>query len=369
MQKVIGLDIGSYSIKAVEIINTFKSYEVMNFYETVIPNLEGVPLDAVVPVCMEQLFQEHQLTADRIITAMPGQFISSRVLPFNFSDPRKIETSIFVELEEVVPFNMDDMIVDHQILGNSGGKTLALAVMTRKIFLKNFLDLLGRINIDPKLVDIDSLAFYNLSGTLNIDDDECYALVDIGNEKTSVCIIRHGVLRMFRSINLGGRYITDFLSLDLETHFHEAQRIKHRVSRVLYSEDRGDILDGYDRMVAERTTLAANAIVKELGRTFYAFKTWDKDPLSRIILTGGTSKMVNFDHFLAEQLEVPVEKFSLNATNLIVNPDLQQHEAVLPQSLAIGLRAVSNVKKHSQINLRRGEFAYVQNYESILKAV
>jgi type IV pilus assembly protein PilM len=367
MQKVIGLDIGSYSIKAVEIINTFKSYEITNFYETVIPNLEGVPLDAVVPVCMEQLFQEHQLTADRIITAMPGQFISSRVLPFHFSDPRKIETSILVELEDHVPFNIDDMIVDHQILGPAGGKTLALAVMTRKIFLRNFLDLLARINIDPKLVDIDSLAFYNLSGNLNLDDTECVALVDVGNEKTSVCIIREGVLRMFRSINLGGRYITDFLARDLETNFHEAQRIKHRVSRVLYTGDRGDQLDPHDREVAERTTLAANAIVKELGRTFYSFKNWDKEPLSRIILTGGTSKMENFHLFLEEQLETPVEKFSLASTDLIVNPELEKHQAVLPQSLAIGLRAVSNVKKHSQINLRRGEFAYIQNYESILR--
>lgn len=367
MQKVIGLDIGSYSIKAVEIVNTFKSYEITNFYETVIPNLEGVPLDAVVPVCMEQLFQEHQLSADRIITAMPGQFISSRILPFYFSDPRKIETSILVELEDHVPFNMDDMIVDHQILGSSGGQTLALAVMTRKVFLRNFLDLLARIDIDPKLVDIDSLAFYNLSGCMNFEADECVALVDVGNEKTSVCIIRQGVLKMFRSINLGGRYITDFLARDLEVNFHEAQRIKHRVSRVLYSGDSGADLDPHDRMVAERTTLAANAIIKELGRTFYAFKNWDKDPLKRIILTGGTSKTANFEHFLSEQLEVPVEKFTLASTNLIVNPELEPLQEVLPQSLAIGLRAVSNVKKHSQINLRKGEFAYVQDYESIMR--
>ena len=58
MQKVIGLDIGSYSIKAVEIVNTFKSYEITNFYETVIPNIEGVPLDAIVPVCMEQFLKK-----------------------------------------------------------------------------------------------------------------------------------------------------------------------------------------------------------------------------------------------------------------------------------------------------------------------
>ena len=82
MQKVIGLDIGSYSIKVVEIVNTFKSYEITNFYEVVIPNIEGVPLDAIVPVCIEQLFRENNLKADRILTAMPGQFISGSSIPF-----------------------------------------------------------------------------------------------------------------------------------------------------------------------------------------------------------------------------------------------------------------------------------------------
>lgn len=368
MQKVIGLDIGSYSIKAIEIVNTFKSYEITNFYETVIPNLEGVPLDAIVPVCMEQLFQEHNLSADRIITAMPGQFISSRIIPFAFSDPRKIEQSIFYELEDHVPFHMEEMLVDHQILGSANNQTLALAVMTRKVFLRNFLDLLARIDIDPKLVDVDSLAFYNLSSCLQIQDDDCVALVDIGNEKTSVCIIHGGVLRMFRSINLGGRYITDFLARDLQVSFHEAQRIKHRVSRILLTGGDYSNLSEDERFVSERMTLASNAIVKELGRTFYSYKNWDKTPLNRIILSGGTPKMRDFDKFLAEQLEVQVEKFTLAQTSLIVNPDLQLHEQSLPQSLAIGLRAVSNVRQHSQINLRRGEFAYVQNYESLMKA-
>ncbi|HET9238571.1 MAG TPA: pilus assembly protein PilM [Oligoflexus sp.] len=369
MQKVIGLDIGSYSIKAIEIVNTFKSYEVVNFYETVIPNLDGVPLDAIVPICMEQLFQEHNLTADRIITAMPGQFISSRVIPFAFSDPRKIQQSIAVELEEYVPFNMEDMIVDHQILGHSKGQTMALAVMTRKAFLRNFLDLLSRVNIDPKLVDVDSLAFYNLCPTIVAQENECYALVDVGNEKTSVCIIKGGVLRMFRSINLGGRYITDFLARDLECSFHEAQRAKHEVSAVFHTNYRGEDMSEREKRIAERTTLAAHAIVKELGRTFYAYKTWDKEPINRVILTGGTSKLKHFDRFLTDQLELNFEKFDITKTNISINAALESKQEILPQSLAIGLRAVTNLKKHSQINLRRGEFAYVQNYEYIMKGV
>lgn len=368
MQKVIGLDIGSYSIKAIEIVNTFKSYEITNFYETVIPNLDNVPLDSVLPVCMEQLFQEHDLNADRIITAMPGQFISSRILPFNFSDPRKIEASLHVELEDYVPFDIDSMIVDHQILGSTNSRTHVLAVMTRKLFLKNFLELLSRVGIDPKLVDVDSLSAYNLTGSLNISEDECYALVDIGNEKTSVCIIHNGLLKMFRSINLGGRYITDFLARDLETSFHDAQRLKHRVSRIIYEGDDCSDLNPKDMAVASAISLSLNAIIKELGRTFYAFKTWDKQPIDRVIVSGGTSRLRNVEGFFEEQLEVKVEKFSLENSDLIVNPNLIPHQEVLSQGLAIGLRAVSTVRKHSQINLRRGEFAYVQNYESILKS-
>ena len=65
--------------------------------------------------------------------------------------------------------------------------------------------------------------------------------MDIGNEKTTVCIVRNGLLRMFRSINLGGRYITDFLASDLQVDFAEAQRIKHHVSQPKSSGGNGKL--------------------------------------------------------------------------------------------------------------------------------
>lgn len=367
MQRVIGLDIGSYSIKAVEIVNTFKSYEITNFYENVIPHVEELDPDIIIPACMEQLFQENNLKADRIITAMPGQYISSRIMSFGFSDPRKIEAAIMSELEEAVPFNMDDMIIDHQIIGVREGETITLAVMTRKNFLRSFLEHLQRIDIDPKLVDVDSLAFYNLSSNMEMPAGQCCALVDVGHEKTSVCIVQDGVLRMFRSINLGGRYLTEFLARDLETDFGEAQRVKHRVSRVLCDDDQATEVEGDDRIICERITLACNAIVKELGRTFYAFKTWEKSPLARLYLSGGTAKIRNFDRYLQDQLEIPVVMNRLDRTNLKINPSLGEHMAIMPQSVAIGMRAVGSMKRHSQINLRQEEFAYIQNYESILR--
>lgn len=366
MQKVIGLDIGSYSIKAVEIVNSFKSYEITNFYEVVIPYQDGVEPDVLIPQTMEKLFKENNLHADRVLTAMPGQYISSRMIPLPFTDARKVDAAVMSEIEDAVPFNLDDMIVDHQVLGVVGGKTLAMVVMTRKNFMKGFLEHLQRVQIDPKVVDVDSLSFFNLAPYLRLATDDCVAMVDMGHEKTSVCIVQNGILKMFRSINLGGSFLTEFLARDMEVTIAEAQVLKHRVSRVLVDGENDVDLVGQDREVAERLTLASNGIVKELGRTLYAFKTWDKTKINRILISGGTARIRGLDRYLADQLATPVNLNLLDQGDLKIDSKVHDQLIVMPQSVAIGMRSVITGKKQSQINLRKGEFAFVQNYEQIV---
>jgi type IV pilus assembly protein PilM len=374
MQKIIGLDIGSYSIKAVEIINNFKSYEITNFYEKKVPHLvdpenPGTE-EGVIPQCMEALFSENQIQADRIIAAMPGQYISSRILTFQFSDAAKIRAAVTGEIEDVVPFDLDDMIVDHQILGDMNGKTGVLVVMTKKKFLASFLEHLQRVAIDPKLVDVDSLSFYNLSPYLDMEPGKIYSLIDVGHEKTSICMIQDGILRMFRSINLGGRYITEFLARDLEVSFEEAEALKHSISLMILESDHSQSkLDGQTAKVASLITLAFQPIMKELARTFYAFKGWEKAPIARIYLSGGTAYIKNLHTYLTQTLEVETVPNNLKNTDLISNPDLAQKMLSIPQGLAIAMRAVTSVKRNSQINLRKGEFAYVQDYENFLRMV
>lgn len=368
MQKVVGLDIGSFSIKAVEIINSFKSYQIKNFYELEMPRRDDVDRNVLLAQSLEQLFKDNNLQADRILTAMPGQYISSRIVPVAFADPRVVNMAVMSEVEDAVPFDLDEMIVDQQILGSAAdGRTIVMVVMTRKNFLRSFLDHLHHVNIDPKLVDVDSLSFYNLAPYLRLEPNECAAMVDIGHEKTSVCIVQSGLLKMFRSINIGGEYLTEFLSRDLECSISEAQNVKHRVSRLICEGDPGIDLTGDDRQVAERMTLACNAIVKDLGRTLYAFKTWDKTKISRIFLSGGSARIKNLDMYLTEQLGIPVYLNRLEATDLKIDESLSNKTLVMPQSIAIGMRSVVSAKRYSQINLRKGEFAYVQNYAQIMR--
>ena len=99
----------------------------------------------------------------------------------------------------------------------------------------------------------------------------------------------------------------------------------------------------------------------------YAFKSWEKRPVEALFISGGTSVIKNFDTFLEQELKINVQKTDIKATTLKVSESLSSKTPIITQGVGIGLRAVTSVNGQSQINLRRGEFAYVQDYSQIFK--
>lgn len=371
MLRVIGLDIGSYSIKAVEIVHSLSSYEITGFYEKVLPVSSHQHTDpGAVHLAMEQLFAENQLEADRIITAIPGQHISSRMLTLPFTESRKVDASIYFEVEDLVPFVLDDMVIAHQILATQDGQSQVLVVMIHKKLMKQFLDQLARVNIDPKIVDVDSLAFFNMAHHIQCEEGELYGLVDFGHEKTSVCIMEGDMLRMFRTLNVGGKYITEVLARDLEVSFAESQQLKHELSAIA-SECGGEDLDlPADQLaIARKIGVAGYGFTKDLARTLFAFKSQEKQPLSKIYISGGTTRLRGFEAYLEAQIHHPVTRVDLAATKLQIHADLKDHAKIIPQAISIGLRAVPGQIKTSRINLRRGEFAYSQDSAAFVTAL
>ena len=175
--------------------------------------------------------------------------------------------------------------------------------------------------IDPKLIDVDSLSLYNLCNYLP-EANECYAIIDIGHEKTSICVVKDSMLRMFRTINLGGRYFTEFLSRDLQVSYSEAQRLKHKVSRITVGNDQGEGLSPEDLKVSHSLTKASNTLIKELGRTVYAFKTWDKAPIKGLYLSGASIKIQNFSTLIEENLRVDAVNDEIQQSDLKIKDHL-----------------------------------------------
>ena len=86
-----------------------------------------------------------------------------------------------------------------------------------------------------------------------------------------------------------------------------------------------------------------------------------------MFLSGGTSQIKNIENLLRDELGIETVKNPLAESELKINPDLHDRIPVITQGIGVGIRAVTSLSRHSKINLRKGQFAYVQDYESVLK--
>ncbi len=387
MQKILGLDIGSYSIKAIEIINTFKTYKVNSFYEKVIPEIENLDPSTVGLTAVRQLFTENEVDPDRTYTAMMGLLVSLRVLNLQNAKKRNVPMIVEGQLEDQAPFPLEEAVIDQQILDIKDGNTSVLAVLSRKDHVEAYLNGLKDLGIEPKIIDVDYLAFMNLYPFLLTEEEDetlpndhpakgkkgpptakgCKLILDIGHMKTSMVLFNDGKFVAARTIRMGGRYFTDYLAKSLGITYNEAQRVKHAISRIEHKTTTQP-KPGSERefLVARKLAIAVSELVKELVRTLFSFKAHEKMFPECILLTGGSSALLNLPEYLEESLEVPVRRMKFDNTRLKIEDERLAQSPIIAQALAIGLRGVPG-KHQSQINLRRGELAFVGSYDAIIR--
>jgi type IV pilus assembly protein PilM len=382
MQKILGLDLGSYSIKAIEILNTFKTYRVTAFHEVVMPEIEGLDPRAVGTTAIKQLFAENEIDADRTYTAMLGLHVSMRVLQLHNVKKRNIPAVVQNELESQAPFAIDDTIIDQQILDHRDGVTTVLAVMCLKDHIESYLSGLKDCNIEPKVIDVDYLSFMNLlpfldfGGEAPTDEARKIAaagsqlILDIGHAKTSIVLFNDGHLVSARTVRLGGRFFTEYLQKSLNVSYNEAQRLKHTFSSIRLGRqaDHQESTSQEEQLVCRHLSIAVNELVKELIRTLHSFKAHERIVPSSIVLTGGSAVIRNLPEYLHEVLEIPVRTMAFDQQRLHIDDPSINASPNIAQALATGLRGVPG-KTHSQINLRKGELALVGSYDTIIKQV
>lgn len=384
MQKILGLDIGSYSIKAIEILNTFKNYKVTDFYEIVIPEIEGLDQSAVGMTAVKQLFTENEIDVDRTYTAIMGLLVSMRVMQLQNIKKRNIPTIVMNEIESQAPFSIDDTVIDQQIVETTDGVTTVLAVMCRKDHVEAYLNGLKELDIEPKVIDVDYLSFMNLIPFLSFEEDsktesdgkkkaesqQSRLVLDIGHLKTSMVLFNQGRLVTARTIRMGGRFFTDYLQKTLHVTFNEAQRLKHTVSRITAgkSAEGNEEESKEDALVARQLGHAVNALVKELIRTLHSFKAQERLVPDSIILTGGSARIKNLPEYLEDVLQIPVRMMAFDSERLHIEDQNLSTSPTIAQALATGLRGLPG-KNNSQINLRKGEMALVGSYDAVVRQI
>jgi type IV pilus assembly protein PilM len=308
-KNVIGLDIGSNSIKVVELREGKNGLRLQTLGLSPLPPeaiVDGALMDSVTVIdAIRDLVGSLTKTKD-VVTSVSGHSVIVKKITLPFMTETELADSIQWEAERHIPFDINDVNIDFQILGygaESSDLMDVVLVAAKKDIINDYVSVIMESGLNPVIVDIDAFALENMVA-VNYDTEggEIIAMVNVGASVTNINILKNNVSAFTRDLFKGGNQVTEEIQRQLHVDYEEAERVK--------VGERGDV--GSQPVVLEVLKNASESLAAEIGNSLDFFQsTTTYQKVSRLFLSGGGSKIREFDVVLQQQVGIPVE---------IVNP-------------------------------------------------
>lgn len=190
-QRILSLEIGDAEVKAAVVQTSFRDYKVAGFFRE--------PLNGRAGEQIKQFVAAHAEPGDTILSALPGDRVTWRTFFLPFRDQKRLSQTIPFELENTVPFGLDEVVVDYQVLQRDGAGSTVLAALVQRDDLEAHLKLLQDSGADPKVVGIGPLAALNVL-SLVPDRPPTFAFLDFGARAVTVALYREHELVGLRTL-------------------------------------------------------------------------------------------------------------------------------------------------------------------------
>ncbi|HSM92742.1 MAG TPA: pilus assembly protein PilM, partial [Anaeromyxobacteraceae bacterium] len=226
-QTILGLDLGSRSVKAVLLDSTLRGWTVAGAARVPVPpSPEGEerPLRDRQAAAVRELVAARGWSPDTVVLAVPGAAAASHVVTLPFSDPRRIEQTIAFEVEAQIPFELSEVAWDWQPMSVRDGRSELYVGVVRKEELAGLLGALAPAGIDPRAVVPAAAAYASLFGQGLLAAEPAptpevpapaTAILDVGHERASVCVVAAGSCEAARTFGFGGAHVVRALARDL----------------------------------------------------------------------------------------------------------------------------------------------------------
>jgi type IV pilus assembly protein PilM len=344
-KSLVGLDIGSSAIKAVELKPAGKGYKVAAYGSEPVPPdsiVDGAIIDgAAVVDAIRRVFEGRGIKTRDVAASLSGNAVIVKKISLPTMTEAELQESIYWEAEQYIPFDIQDVNLDYQIVesGGSGKSTMdVLLVAAKKEKIADYTGVIGQAGCTAVVVDVDAFALQNAYEiNYGTEPDAVVVLLNVGASATNINILSGDQSVFTRDIAIGGNAYTEALQKELNLPYEQADQLKHGfdVEGATF-EDARPVL----RAVTENVML-------EIQKTFDFFKaTASSDRVTRIVVSGGASRSEGFTEMLAERFEAPVEvfdpfrKIALDAKKLNVEPaDIAPTAAV---AVGLALRRVND---------------------------
>ncbi len=229
---VIGLDRGTCEVKAVILERSFRGNEVKGTRVVRVPqDGSGPPSEEAVEAAVAQIVDEFDPGAVGYVTDFRSERASVWFVPLPFTDQRRIDQTLPFELENHVPFDLDDMVLDYRVVRAEHGESRVLAALAPRNEMRDTLQALKKFKVDPRAVILDGDALAQVPpGKNNID--KTLAIVDLGHTQTIVTVRRGAQTDFIRAIPQGGLQVTQAVMERFGVNYRTAEEMKIRLRPV-----------------------------------------------------------------------------------------------------------------------------------------
>jgi type IV pilus assembly protein PilM len=309
-KSIVGLDIGSSAVKAVELRPAGKGFKVSALaIEPVPPDaiVDGAIIDGgAVADAIRRIFARKNFKTKDVAASLSGNSVIVKKISLPVMSESELAESIHWEAEQYIPFDIQDVHLDYQVLDpgtgpDSRGAMEVLLVAAKKEKIANYTGVIGQAGCVPVIVDVDAFALQNACEVnYGLEPNAVVVLINAGASAVNVNIVRGNQSLFTRDISLGGNAYTEAVQRELNLSFDAAELAKKNQPVEGVSFD--DV-----RPVLHAMT---ESVLLEIQKTFDFFKaTAASDRIDRIFLSGGAASVDGFAQALEERFEAPVEVF------------------------------------------------------------
>jgi type IV pilus assembly protein PilM len=297
----IGLDIGSGYLKVVQLKDTKGGYELELFDMLPLPPeliVDGSIIDSLRLIdSLKELLKKAKIkTKDAVISIAGHSSVIIKRVSLPEMSEEELSESIKFEAEQYIPFDIEDVNLDFQILGpkEEVGQMDVMLVAVKKDIINEYLSVVKEAGLNPLIVDVNSFALENIyEVNYEIEPDKNIAIVNIGASTINMNILKGGISVFTRDSAVGSNLHTEALQREFNLTYETAERLKK--GEAVENVSPQDALSVMD--------LASEEIIGEVNRSLEYFH----EDINEVILSGGCALVKDFPKLLAEKIGIEVK--------------------------------------------------------------
>lgn len=324
------LDIGEREIKFVSLINPYwEMPQVMSVARYTTP--KGILGDkfineALLSEILEELVGQYGLAGTKIVSAIGGDKVITRHIILPKMTSKEIHKIIMMEAEKVMPLPLDELVVRYIVLDEcelEGSKQIEiLFAAAPRTLIYQYQALLYRFGLDLTALDLHAIALWRLYRNEIFISNDVTAILEIGAARTNLVIILRGKLKFSRILPVGGNLLTKSMAETYAIDSEKAQTLKEEKAIILNDNELVDT-DASKIQMDLSLRDGLGELVKEIRRSLEFYLTRENvKPVSKIILSGGTSKLPGFDTFIGEALNLPANIVQASSIDFVESGEL-----------------------------------------------